>query len=396
MTGEAISFPLDQAPETAVLTYRPWGTRTLKLSVSTGSVTPALRIRPSTIHPDDITNKIYRAYADDSSAFIISWGGGHEPGPCLKSKDVLHAFEQCTEMEPGDSSMIFFNISHIGPDVPETAVMTIEAYNEESGDVFAALPVTLQKPDAYPVTAVQFQETSPNIWQPQGDMLALYDPRWWPKDVSYVAAGELPLTVERQDTTLSIKWHGKVAATITDDTKPSILNMDGVAFELFHFDEWHVALRAWFFWLDAKVGGGFFIGRHEVPDAERFDLLIRRADGHVTLACTDLHWREVWGEATGSPLKATLGLGREAKLKLAEEEMGKLFGTWKGEKQLDHDRVYDPIRFIERLAEERGKEQAGVQRAKGTEAHLPMLHNVEQRTEEGKPPRMTSSDVRLG
>ena len=396
MTGETISFPLDEVPETAVLVYRPWGTRTLKLSVSTSSVTPALRIRPSTIHPDDTANKIYRAYADDSDAFIISWGGGHEPGPCLKSKDVLHAFEQCTEMEPGDSSMIFFNISHVGPDVPEAATVTIEAYNEENGAVFAALPVILQKPAAYPVGAVQFQETDSSVWQPQGDRLAMYDPRWWPKGVGYVAAGELPLTIKRQDTTLSIKWQGKEVATIADDTKPSILDMDGVAFELFHFDEWHVALRIWFFWLDAKVGGGFFIGRHEVPDAERFDMLIRRADGYVTLACTDLHWREVWGETTGSPLRATLGLGRESKLKLAEEEMGKLWGTWKGEKQLDHSRVYDPMRFIARLAEEKGKESPDTLRAKGTEAHLPMLHNVEQRHEDGRPPLMTSSDVRLG
>ncbi|MEJ2747044.1 MAG: hypothetical protein P8183_03885, partial [Anaerolineae bacterium] len=77
MTDETISFPLDQKPGTAVLVYRPWGTRTLKVAVSTGSATPALRIRPSTIHPDDTANKIYRAYADDSEAFIISWGGGH-------------------------------------------------------------------------------------------------------------------------------------------------------------------------------------------------------------------------------------------------------------------------------------------------------------------------------
>lgn len=396
MTGEVISFPLDRAPETAVLVYRPWGTRTLKLSVSTGSVTPALRIRPSTIHPEDTANRIYRAYADDSDAFIISWGGGHEPGPCLKSKDVLYAFERCTEMEAGDSSMIFFNVTHVGPDVPAAATVTIEAYNEGSGDVFATLPVTLQKPAAYPAGAVRLVEASPNIWQPQGDMLAVYDPRWWPKGVSYVAAGELPLIIQRQQAALSVQWRGRETAVITDDTKPSILDMEAVFFELFHFDEWHVALRAWFFWLDAKVGGGFFVGRHEVPDAERFDMLIRRVDGIVTLACTDLHWREVWGEVDGSPLRATLGLSRETKLKLAEEELGKLWGTWKGEKQLDHDRVYDPIRFIERLAEERGKEQAGIQRAKGTEAHLPMLHNVEQRYEEGRPPRMTSSDVRLG
>lgn len=101
MTTETISFPLDEQPGASQLVYRPWGTRILKLSVSTRSVTPALRIRPSTIRPEDTNNQIYRAYADDSDAFIISWGGGHEPGPCLKSKDILHAFEQCTEMEPG-------------------------------------------------------------------------------------------------------------------------------------------------------------------------------------------------------------------------------------------------------------------------------------------------------
>ncbi len=396
MTVETIFFPLDQKPDEATLVYRPWGTRILKLTVSTGTRAPALRIRPSTFNQSEAQNGIFRAYADDSDAFVVSWGGGHETGPCLKSKDVLKAFETCTEMEPGEKSVIFFNVTHSGPDIPDMAMVTIEAYDEKSKDVYASLPVRLEKPAGYVETAVQITETSSGQWQPQGDMLATYDPRWWPEEFSYVPAGELPLAITRQDTTLSIQWRGQEAATITDDTKPTVLDNRGVMFELFEFDEWHVALRAWFFWLDTNVGGGFFIGRHEVPDAERFDMLIRRVDGRVTLACTDLHWREVWGEATGSPLRATLGMGREAKLKLAEEEMGKLWKAWQGEKQLDHKRVYNPRAYIGLLAEERGKEQAGDQRAKGTEAHLPMLHDVEQRYTEGRPPRMTSSDVRLG
>jgi len=309
------------------------------------------------------------------------------------------AFETCTELSAGDSSVIFFNVTHVGPDVPQTAVLTIEAFDEESGETFATLPVRLQKPAQDTGMAVRLLSAAaaPAVWQPHGNKLAQYDPRWWPNEnVAYVDAGELPLSIVRQDNRLSIRWQGKETAVIADETNPTVLDMNGVAFELFHFDEWHVALRAWFFWLDAKVGGGFFIGRHEIPDAERFDMLIRRADGKVTLACTDMHWREVWGEATERPQRATLGMGRETKEKLAAEKMGDLWDTLSGKSDADHGRSYNPMRFIKRLARMHGKALTDTERAKGTEAHLPMLHKVTQRSEENEPPPMTSSDVRLG
>ena len=241
MTVKAIPFTLDQKTSAATLVYRPWSTRILKLAVSADTKTPALRIRPRGVRAAEAQNGIFRAFADDSEAFVISWGGGHEPGPCLKSKDVLKAFEKCVEMEADDKSVIFFNVSHYGPDIPETAVLTIEAYNEETGSVFSTLTVQLQKPADYPETAVQFTEIAPGQWHPQGEMLATYDPRWWPREVAYTPAGELPLKIIRQDTTLSVQWAGTEAATITDDTKPTILDMRGVTFELFHYDEWHVA-----------------------------------------------------------------------------------------------------------------------------------------------------------
>lgn len=398
MKSEIIDFVLDQSANTADLVYRPWGVRTLKVRVSSGTTTPALRIRPQDIRPEDTDAGIFRAYADDSEAFIVSWGGGHEEGPCLQSEDFLMAFEKCAPLEADTSSTIFFNVNHVGPDVPQTATVTLEAYDAESGEVFATLPVQLQRPATLPADVVRFEKTGEANWHANGRSLPQYDPRWWPRTVEYVSSSDsLPLTIEVQKPKLLVKWDGKVAAAVEDHTDPTILDMDMVQFELFHFDQWHLALRIWFFWLDTNIGGGFFVGRHEVPDAERFDLLIRKRDGMVTLACTDLHWREVWGYLVEGPLEATLGLSRKTKIKLAQEKLGSVWSTWKREEGSDHKRVYNPIRDVERMAETwYGKETlpVGTLRAKGTEAHLPMLHNVEQ-TEE-KPPRMTSSDVRLG
>jgi len=396
MDTDTIDFPLDQLPEKARQVYRPWGTRTLKVRVATDTKRPALRLRPKKINPGEVARGIFRGYADDSEAFVVSWGGGHEPGPCIQSKDFLKAFEQCAPLEAGASNMIFLNLTHIGPELPETVTVSLEAYDEESGQVFATLPIEVQKPEL-PAGVVRFEHVESALWRPVGTMLPQYDPRWWPRPVSYVKAPDLPLIIQRDGLSLYIQWDSKVVARITDHTEPTLLDTDDFTFELFDFDDWHLALRSWFFWLDKNMGGDFFVGRHEVPDAERFDLLIRKSDGRVTLACTDLHWRETWGQVEPDQiLEATLGLGLETTLDLAKEQMEKLWAVWKRQENKDHSRPYNPIIYIERLAESLGKEQAGTVRAKGTEAHLPALHHVTQTDDGSRPPRMTSSDVRLG
>ncbi len=393
MSSDTIPFPLDEPAQPAALTYRPWGTRALKLHIKTKTaITEPLRIRPQGVRPEEAEKGISRAYADDSDSFVLSWGGGHEPGPCLKSKDFLKALENCVALDAGDESVIFFNVTHVGPDVPETAVVTIIAFNEKTpDDPFATLQVTLKKAADYTDEAIQLVETAVDRWQPQGSRIATYDPRWWPKAFTYQPEQAWPLAVVRQDNALLVQWDGKTVASITDHTDPTILDMDAVKMELFRYDQWHLALRIWFFWLDTNIGGGFFVGRHEVPDAERFDMLIRAADGRVTLACTDLHWREVWGEIEGEPMRATIGLTREVKLKLAKEEMGKLFKIWENDAPDDDSQVYDPNEdWVPRIAKKHG--QAITTKAKGTEAHLPTIHNFSQSN--GK--RFTSSDVRHG
>jgi hypothetical protein len=394
---DGIPFQLDNPGSGSAIVYRPWGTTTLKIRVSTSKTMAPLRIRPKNVRSDEAETGLFRAFVDDSNAFIVSWGGGNEPGPCTKAEDYLVAFEKCAELNPDDNSAVFFNVTHMGPDVPTAVTLTLQAYEEDSGNVVASLPIQIKRAATYRDDAVQFAEIEPGFWRPKGGTLPTYDPRWWPRDVNYVAAGDLPLQIQRGNNELYVQWHGKITATVTDHTEPTILDLGDIAYELFEFDQWHVALRIWFFWLDKNIGKAFFVGRHEVPDAERFDMLIRRHDGKTTLACTDLHWREIWGiVAKGEPLEATLGLSTETKIKLAKETLGKVWKVWQREEDVDHKRPYDPLPYIQRLAETLGQESIGSVRAKGTEAHLPALQNVETNDQPGRPPRMTSSDVRLG
>lgn len=390
-----IDFVLDGKSEPATVTYRPWGVRALKLRVTSGQETAVLRIRPRGIQQADLDLGIFRAQADDSSAFIISWGGGHEPGPCLKATDFLLAFERCAPLEPEDVSLIYFNLDHVGPDLPDSATVTIEAFNEKSGAVVASLPITLQRPPEYENTVARFVPSAANLWQPQGTLVARYEPRWWPRPaVAYTPLANCPLQVRVADARLLVEWDGTVVGQITDHTKPSVLQPETMRFELFDFDAYHLALRIWFFWLDTRIGGG-----HEVPDAERFDLLLRKQDGYVTLACTDMHWRETWGQIDGAPMRATLGMSQAAKLKILTEGVEKITGIFKREKGQDHEGVFSPVDgpspLIPKQAERLGKGEFTT-RGKGAEAHLPVLENVLPQKSAENTRKMVSSDVRLG
>lgn len=408
-----IPFALDEKIGLAKerLIYRPWGTRTIKVKVSTHTDQPKLWLRPLNMLPEDAALGIYKAYADDNRAFTITWGGGHEIGPCVKTKDVLSAFETAAPLQAGDSSYLFFNLTHTGTDLPLGANISLRAF--ECLDQYGKM---LEKEQARLVLPVQLPANIPpegqimhiipgeknNTWVVSpGRYLPEYDSRWWPtNEVAYSVSEPPPLLIHIDNSQLLIDWvdEGNLIASIEDYTKPSVLLLaETVGFEIFAFDQWSIALRVWFFWTDKYVGGDFFVGRHEVPDAERFDLIIRRKDGRVLLAGTDLHWREVWARVLPNKiLQATLGMPRETAIKLAKEKFSETWNEiWA---KAVHPSSNDPGRevinnpvepYIRRLAE---REATVTVKASGTEAHLPTLHNVEQR----RPPVMTSSDVRMG
>jgi hypothetical protein len=95
-------------------------------------------------------------------------------------------------------------------------------------------------------------------------------------------------------------------------------------------------------------------------------------------------------------LRATLGMPRDTAIQLAKE---KISATWTeiwtkaihpDERNIASEMINNPMEpYIRKLAE---REATVTVKAGGTEAHIPTLHNVEQR----RPTVMTSSDVRLG
>ncbi len=402
---ETISSPLQP------YIYRPWGTRSLKIKTTTRVALPRLWVRPQQTLPEETALGIYKAYADESHSFHLTWGGGHELGPCVKSTDKLAAFESCAPLVAGDTSYLYFNITHTGLDLPTSATVTLRAFdclgkfNQVIERDHAKLSISLAPPADLP-PAEEIIHIIPgrqdNTWVVSpGRYLPTYDSRWWPNpQVNYQQDEPLPLLIRLEKGMLSIAWKEDehTIAVIEDFTNPSVLLLaESIAYELFAFDRWSVALRIWFFWVDKYHGGGFFIGRHEVPDAERFDLIIRRSDGRVLLAGTDLHWREVWARVLPDKiLRATLGMPRDTAIQLAKE---KISATWTeiwtkaihpDERNIASEMINNPMEpYIRKLAE---REATVTVKAGGTEAHIPTLHNVEQR----RPTVMTSSDVRLG
>ena len=408
-----IPFALDEEFVQAdhPLIYRPWGTRTIKLKLITRTDQPALWVRPQGVLPEETALGIHKAYADDSRAFHITWGGGHERGPCAKTKDVLSAFETCAPLAADDTSYLFFNLTHAGTTLPSSASITVRAFEclssrgviVERDHARLSLPIKLP-PNLPPVDEIIriVPGEQDGTWiTSAGRYLPDYDSRWWPSpEVTYEPGERPPVVVRTAKGALSIEWGepGKTIAVIEDHTDPSVLLLaESIAFELFAFDQWSFVLRVWFFWVDKYIGGGFFVGRHEVPDAERFDMIIRRKDGQVLLAGTDLHWREVWARVLPTKiLRATLGMPRDTAMQLAKDKWSETWNEiWgkalhRAEKSTDTEHPNNPIDpYIRRLAE---REATVTVKAGGTEAHIPTLHNVEQR----RPPVMTSSDVRLG
>lgn len=395
-----IDFWLDGTPAAAptpTLTFMPYGTRSIRLCVRTQRPLPALVLRPPTLAADKAQG-LFCGYEDGVSTaaqahFEISWGGGQEEGPCAKAEDRLGAFESCVELAAGEERTIIFALTHVSDVIVPQATVTFNAY--EGDNIVASLTLALVPPQPLPSDIQRFTQQERGRWTvTDGRYVPHYSSRWWPEEgVSYEAVTAVaPLEVVHDSgrKALLLLWQGDVVARIEDHTNPTILDSDYVRVELYHFDEYYYAVRLWFFWLDVNIGHGYFIGQHEVPDAERFDLLVRKQDGKVGLACTDLHWRESWGVATQTPLMATIGLTRATKIKLAREQISDLWSSVWGQKAHEDDRVYNPLEFVRRRAKREARYDDFIVRGKGTEAHLPMLQNVE--AEE----RMTSSDVRKG
>ncbi len=397
LQGESIAQSID---------YLPFGTRTLKLRV-TARDTDQLRgqrlILRSEHLPKGFGRRSFYSHEQGTTHFRVSWGGGrNRPGACLSSADVVvlgHKvpLQECRDIgwEP---SYVYLNLTHLRGSWHTPYTLLLGVHREDAPKHEAPLqvtPVTLTPPrqvaDGEVKHPLRFDQAAGCF---VGRHVPSYLGRWWsPWQVRYVELPSIPaLFLASLGDILAVEWHsgpedrllgGQRIAEIADHIGLQSVAGDTRLFdaELYHLHGDYFVLRLWFAWL---MEHGVRTALDEIPDAERFDLVIDAATRQVVFAATDFHWREVWARASAGPsepVRGHLGLMSESGLQYVKDKLPVLDAareSWLAEveKVLKQDSPRAGLRLPAEVvsAELRDPDQPKT-RGIGLEAHVPSLEN---------------------
>ena len=384
--------------QTAVATYLPFGTRTLRFEVTNKTEAPCLLwLRPQNLPANYPATGLIRGYVDgqtEDRQFWVHWAGGDERGACVKM-DEKSPLEDKTlkvwEVKPvavaaGESCPVFMNVSHLGTTAVAQKLtlqaITLDGTTEKTID--STLTIDLQLPATSDNKTVT--DAVRGTWSEDGTELTFsgtqlpdYVSRWWPPDkLTYrpAPANVSKLRFNMEQDKFTLKLDGKTLATIKDndwEAGQDIHKLRPCQPELFHFcgDRYYV-VRFWFIWTDKSMGQ-----KHEVPDAERIDVLFDQQANKVLYMGTDFHYKETWGrlKAGQKSGKIELGLGFSSIDNFTLKILKGFF---------DKGKVADPARQIARQLCEAFTWQTG------PKAHVPMLANISLFG------NLTSPDVREG
>lgn len=403
--SNAISYVIEEGRhDSATTKFLPYGTRTLRFAVTNNLGQPMkLWLRPENTPSEYRQTGRIRGRVDGDRllvTFWVHWAGGDEVGACvkmdekdpLKDKTVKVWEVKPVPVDPGETRVVFLNVTHLKGKVrdrfltlrPYTKVGDQEQALDSSLHLKLEVPLAGETPVSRPVRGKWNRSGSRLTFS--GDQMADYVSRWWPSaGFTYNPAGDLPgrLGLHLRDDVLILKLDAdsqglggvKLAEIKDHDWEPEqdVHRLRPCRPELFHFcGQRYYVVRFWFLWLDTGIGE-----KHEVPDAERIDVLFDLEKKRVLYMGTDFHYKETWGRLGGSETvgEAALGLGLESVGGFALASLRSFF---------DKSKTPDPPRLIARQLCEAFTWQTGPQ------AHVPTLTNI---TIFGN---VTSPDVREG
>jgi hypothetical protein len=375
--------------------YLPYGTRTLRINVTNNTGQPSkLWLRPDNIPRDYRSRGIIRGYADGDEDLWIHWAGGEECGAAVKTREKTFLQDltykvwevKSVELDQGETRPVYINITHrfgaVKPRALTLRAITGEGEEENEQDCNSTLKVQLESPeiDGHPVKdPVRATEWAGTRLAFEGTQVPTYVSRWWPPShLEYVNAGGLAarLSLHQEGKLLFLKLDaredgtaGITLAQVEDkDWEPGqdYHKLRVTQPELLHFGEDYYVVRLWFIWTDTGIGEG-----HEVPDAERVDVVFDRgatAGGpNVPYMGTDFHYQETWGLVAGEKLgEVTLGFERNpfSFFKDLLEPVQHLAAVFKSARQPN------PAQLV------RDELCGDITWRKGDRAHLPLLTNV--------------------
>jgi hypothetical protein len=328
-------------------------------------------VRPDAGSDDPALWGVYGTAEGDPSAssgrapdLWVAWGAGDERGFCVKTKDRFKIDKVPLPLDDDGFSYVYLHLIH-RPErpfehTPADKTLTVQATGED-GLVYGETTVRLTVPQkaSNPVRAhwdwdldagvstITLRGTDEGPTQ-----MPLYVSRWWPvRQVEYVSVGEVTAKClqdlriiyrrqeDGQDRGRMDVWLGDMPlAEFTGELALPLHDYRLCTAEVFRFlDDYHLVVRLWFYWVHLGFSAdqlltfvpqdrraewraeaervrdglkGFLLPWHkheEVPDVERFDLLLDLTDLNTKYVGTDTHWQEFWAiVADGEPLKARI------------------------------------------------------------------------------------------
>lgn len=308
--------PLRLLPGPTGWNYLPYGTRTLKFRVDALPGAHLAWLRPLQRHPNP---NLIAGHEDSGDDLLITWSGGDKRGYRL-------------DFSAGDR-YAYFHVTHRVAELPGRYDITL-ILETDAGEVCRQV-VRLGRPQAKEPLRTIWQAVDSNLSQITftGRELPAYQSRWWPRPAIRYCALETtpPIHIEYQRAVdgvfgaIRVLWRGEPLVGVSGHLDVALHDARLFAATLFDFgDKRHWVLRLWFQWLYTHLTPLDVAGtaapqatpaiserclaeatrlnelldrgeREEIPDVERFDLVIDTLSGRVVFAGTDLHWQELWG-----------------------------------------------------------------------------------------------------
>lgn len=308
---------------------------------------------------------LWRAYgtADDDPDLWVGWGAGDERGFCVKTQDRFLINKEPMPLDDDGAYYVYLHLIHrpadpLAHDLHDHC-LTVVATGED-GQVHGEKKFRLTVPAQTTNPARACWQTAPEAgasvitWQGasrEALQLPLYVSRWWPtRRVAYAPVDDraakflrdLKIRFERQGQNpdagrLELFLGGTPVAQIGGYLSPSLYDARLCGFDVMRFlDDRHFVVRLWFYWLHLNFSADQLLAfvppdrraalraeaervsaslnalvpyyrREEVPDLERFDVLIDPDNLKTKYVGTDTHWQEFWAQVQpDEPLKAQI------------------------------------------------------------------------------------------
>ncbi len=292
--------------------YIPFSISTIKLLIQNEEYLDVdILIKPLRFQNDD---DFCGGFDDEKRGLRIIWGGGQENGlqTIVKGNDKKHLF---LFVFPSDNfKLLDYNLTLqvnktiVGsnqPNMMEEIIIKLSPIQ----DVQSIENIAHQKiRNNFEIAKITFN----------GNLVCSYYPRWYPELFNLIANINNYYQFDPTISNISLKLLKKSQGSDKDrivlnfkEKEIAIIegDMDGANYhiDLFKFNNAFI-IRIWLLWISKKQfhdknnleplqrdahSRGIF-DNPELPDFERFDIIVSSLNGNILAVCTDFHWQEYW------------------------------------------------------------------------------------------------------